>query len=243
MPLMRLAIAVVAATILLFAAACGGSSADRTAEQPPETTQTTAVQEESSSTEETTSAVAATAGPVRVETTVIASGLEVPWGLAFLPDGSALVSKRDSNRLLSVDSSGNVEEVQRLPAGGSGEGGLLGIALSPDYESDGLVYAYYTAKQDNRVVRFRLGENPEPLLTGIPIQSYHNGGRIAFGPDGLLYVGTGDGGEPSNAQDLNSLGGKILRITPDGDAPSDNPFPDSPVYSYGHRNVEGLAWD
>jgi glucose/arabinose dehydrogenase len=92
------------------------------------------------------------------------------------------------------------------------------------------------------VVRFRLGEDPEPILTGIPVQSYHTGGRIAFGPDGLLYVATGDGGEPSNSQDLNSLGGKILRITPSGGVPEDNPFPGNPVYSYGHRNVEGLAW-
>ena len=190
--------------------------------------------------QETTSA---NTGPVRVETSVIATGLEVPWGLAFTPDGKALVTERDSGRLLSVDSSGNIEELQRLPSGGTGEGGLLGIALSPNYESDGLIYAYYTTEEDNRVVRFRLGEDPEPILTGIPFKSYHNGGRIAFGPDGYLYVGTGDGGNPSNAQDLNSLGGKILRITSEGRVPEDNPFSGSPVYSYGHRNVEGLAWD
>src|SRR5919202_3772042 len=190
--------------------------------------------------QETTSA---NTGPVRVETSVLAKGLEVPWELVFTPDGDALVTERDSGRLLSVDSSGNVEELQRLPEAGGGEGGLLGIALSPEYESDGLIYAYYTTDEDNRVVRFRLGEDPEPIVTGIPFRSFHNGGRIAFGPDGLLYVGTGDGGVPSNAQDLNSLGGKILRITPDGDVPSDNPFSNSPVYSYGHRNVEGLAWN
>ena len=188
-------------------------------------------------------ATSAEAGSVRVETSVIATGLEAPWGLAFLPSGEALVTERDSGRLLSVDASGNVEELQTLPAGGSGEGGLLGAALSPDYESDGLIYAYYTTDQDNRVVRFRLGEDPEPILTGIPARSYHNGGRIAFDSDGYLYAGTGDGGEPSNAQDLNSLGGKILRIEPDGSVPSDDPFSDNPVYSYGHRNVEGLAWD
>ena len=184
-----------------------------------------------------------TAGSSEVEITTIATGLEVPWGLAFTPDGKALVTERDSGRLLSVDSSGNIEELQRLPSGGTGEGGLLGIALSPNYESDGLIYAYYTTEEDNRVVRFRLGEDPEPILTGIPFKSYHNGGRIAFGPDGYLYVGTGDGGNPSNAQDLNSLGGKILRITSEGRVPEDNPFSGSPVYSYGHRNVEGLAWD
>jgi len=178
-----------------------------------------------------------------VEIATIATELEVPWGLAFTPDGEVLVTERDAGRLLSVDSSGNINELQRLPSGGTGEGGLLGIALSPNYESDGLIYAYYTTEEDNRVVRFRLGEDPEPILTGIPFKSYHNGGRIAFGPDGYLYVGTGDGGNPSNAQNLNSLGGKILRITSEGRVPEDNPFSGSPVYSYGHRNVEGLGWD
>jgi glucose/arabinose dehydrogenase len=142
-----------------------------------------------------------------------------------------------------MQSSGNVEEVQTLPTRGYGEGGSLGLAISPDYERDGYVYAYYTTEEDNRVVRFRLGEEPEPILTGIPFNSYHDGGRIAFGPDGMLYVATGDAGDPSSSQDRGSLAGKILRLTPDGDAPKDNPFPNSPVYSYGHRNVEGLAWD
>jgi glucose/arabinose dehydrogenase len=248
MPLARPAIAVTVATILLFAVACGGSTAEQPSEPDNQVAQTAPDGQESSGAEGAASEDSSTApGPVEVETSVIASGLEAPWGLAFLPEGDALgealVSERDSYRILSLDSSGNTQEVQRLPADGSGEGGLLGIALSPDYESDGLVYAYYTTASDNRVVRFRVGEEPENILTGIPVESYHNGGRIAFGPDGLLYVGTGDGGRPSNSQDLNSLGGKILRITPDGDVPSSNPFPGSPVYSYGHRNVQGLAWD
>ena len=93
------------------------------------------------------------------------------------------------------------------------------------------------------MVRFRLGEEPEPILTSIPFNSYHDGGRIAFGPDGMLYVATGDAGDAESAQDRNSLSGKILRLTPDGGIPQDNPFPGNPVYSYGHRNVEGLAWD
>jgi glucose/arabinose dehydrogenase len=192
---------------------------------------------------ETTLPDAESIGPVRVETTVLVSGLQVPWGLAFLPDGSALVSERDTGRILSVDKPGNIKEVQTLPSVDNGEGGLLGIALSPDYESDGYAYAYYTTSDDNRVARFKLGENPKPILTGIPARSYHNGGRIAFGPDGMLYVGTGDGGDRSNSQDLNSLGGKILKITPQGEVPSDNPFGNSPIYSYGHRNVQGLTWD
>ena len=119
----------------------------------------------------------------------------------------------------------------------------LGVAVSPDYERDGYVYAYYTTEVDNRVVRFRLGERPEPILTGIPVNSYHDGGRIKFGPDGMLYVTTGDAGDTANSQNRSSLGGKILRITSDGEFPEGNPFPNSPVYSYGHRNVQGLAWD
>jgi glucose/arabinose dehydrogenase len=173
----------------------------------------------------------------------VTEDLEVPWGLAFLPDGDALVTERDSGRLLRVGEGGEVEEVRQLPSDGSGEGGLLGVALSPDYEENGLIYAYYSTAKDNRVVRFRIGEEPEPVLTGIPVNSYHNGGRIAFGPDGMLYVGTGDAGDTTNAQDRGSLGGKILRLTPDGSVPEDNPFPESPVYSWGHRNVQGLAWD
>jgi glucose/arabinose dehydrogenase len=234
-----------------FTFACGGESnqsAGGPTNEPPEATSGEATQmalaeEETPSAEETVPSAPEITGPVEVETSVVASGLEAPWGLAFLPDGGALITERDSGRLLRLDPVGNIEEVQRLPEGGTGEGGLLGVALSPSYESDELVYAYYTTAQDNRVVRFRLGEEPEPVITGIPVASVHNGGRIAFGPDGLLYVGTGDAGERGIAQDPNSLGGKILRTTPAGDVPPDNPFPNNPVYSYGHRNVQGLAWD
>lgn len=246
-----LALSAAALAVIVLSAGCGGNteqgSSDRSSGQSGGDTQIEVTGSGTPAAEDTGTpeleSTTANTGPVQVETTVIATGLEVPWGLVFTPDGEAFVTERDSSRLSSVDSSGNVEELQKLPESGSGEGGLLGLALSPDYERDGLIYAYYTTDEDNRVARFRLGEDPEPILTGIPVQSYHNGGRIAFGPDGLLYVGTGDGGEPSNAQDLNSLGGKILRITPDGEVPEDNPFSDSPVYSYGHRNVEGLSWD
>jgi glucose/arabinose dehydrogenase len=179
----------------------------------------------------------------RVEVSTLATNLEVPWSFAFLPDDDALVTERDSGRLLWVSSSGDIREIQTLPESGSGEGGLLGVAVSPDYEEDHYVYAYYTTERDNRVVRFRIGEKPEAILTGIPVNSYHDGGRIKFGPDGMLYVTTGDAGDPENSQDRSSLGGKILRIEPDGSIPPDNPFPANPVYSFGHRNVEGLAWD
>jgi glucose/arabinose dehydrogenase len=179
----------------------------------------------------------------RVEVSTLATNLEVPWSFAFLPDDDALVTERDSGRLLRVSPSGDIREIQTLPEGGSGEGGLLGVAVSPDYEEDHYVYAYYTTERDNRVVRFRIGEKPEAILTSIPVNSYHDGGRIKFGPDGMLYVTTSDAGDPENSQDRSSLGGKILRIEPDGSIPPDNPFPANPVYSFGHRNVEGLAWD
>ena len=125
----------------------------------------------------------------------------------------------------------------------AGEGGLLGIAVSPDYGSDGLVYAYLTSPTDNRIVRFRLGGGAEVVLEGLERESIHNGGRIAFGPDGKLYAGVGDAGDGANAQDLEFENGKILRMNPDGSVPEDNPFPSSRVWSLGHRNVQGLAWD
>ena len=240
--------------VVIFSVACGGGSAEQGSSEEPadpggsgEATQTELTQSGTPPAEDTGTpepeSTTANTGPVQVETSVVATGLEAPWGLVFTPDGEALVTERDSSRLLSVDSLGNVEEIQRLPENGTGEGGLLGLALSPNYESDGYVYVYYTTDEDNRVARMREGEAPEPVLTGIPVLTYHNGGRIAFGPDGNLYVGTGDAGDTSTSQDLNSLGGKILRVTPDGNVPSDNPFSGSPVYSYGHRNVQGLAWD
>src|SRR5215210_3503461 len=155
----------------------------------------------------------------RVEASTLATNLEVPWSFAFLPGGNALVTERDSGRLLRVSRSGDVQEIQTLPEGGSGEGGLLGVAVSPEYKEDRYIYAYYTTGVDNEVARFRMGENPEPILTGIPSNTYHDGGRIKFGPDGMLYVSTGDAGESGNSQDRNSLGGKILRIKPDGSIP------------------------
>jgi glucose/arabinose dehydrogenase len=127
-----------------------------------------------------------------------------------------------------------------------GEAGLLGVVLSPTFESDQTLFLYVTTAEDNRVVRTtlsgdRLGE-PTPILTGIPNGFIHDGGRMEFGPDGYLYVSTGEGGEPDRAQDRDSLGGKILRITPDGDPAPGNPF-GTPVWSWGHRNVQGLAFD
>jgi glucose/arabinose dehydrogenase len=178
------------------------------------------------------------------EPTDVADGLGVPWGIGFLPRGDALIAERDSGRLLRLDpATGETEEVQTIDVEAAGEGGLLGIAVSPDYEDDRFVYAYYTTPEDNRIARFRLGEEPEPIVTGIAAAPIHDGGRIAFGPDGMLYAGTGDAGQESLAQDPGSLNGKILRMTPAGKPPRDNPFENSLVYSIGHRNVQGLAWD
>jgi glucose/arabinose dehydrogenase len=176
---------------------------------------------------------------------VVASGLVAPWGLAFLPDGGALVSERDSGRILRVEPGAQPREVARVPGvAAGGEGGLLGLAVSPNYSRDRLVYAYFSAAGDNRIVRFRLDGGPvQVLLAGIPRAGIHNGGRIAFGPDGMLYAGTGDAAAGGNAQDPGSLGGKILRLRPDGGVPADNPDPSSPVWSLGHRNVQGLVWD
>ncbi|MEV1205838.1 PQQ-dependent sugar dehydrogenase, partial [Microbispora rosea] len=189
---------------------------------------------------------AATSGFDFAHPQVVATGLRAPWGMAFLPDGSALVSQRDTADIMRVRRGSAPVKVATVPnVSPGGEGGLLGIAVSPVYALDQWVYAYYTSASDNRVVRFRLSspQAQQPILTGIPRAQTHNGGRIAFGPDGRLYVGTGDAGNSANAQNLNSLGGKILRIRPDGTVPVDNPFAGSPVYSYGHRNVQGLAWD
>jgi glucose/arabinose dehydrogenase len=123
------------------------------------------------------------------------------------------------------------------------ERGLLGLAISPTFTTDGWVYAYLSTDEDNRVVRFHLDTfDPEPVVTGIPSALNHNGGRLAFGPDGKLYITTGDANDTANSQDLESLGGKILRANADGTVPEDNPFEGSLVYTYGHRNVQGLSW-
>ncbi|MFD4371809.1 PQQ-dependent sugar dehydrogenase [Streptomyces sp. NPDC058486] len=177
----------------------------------------------------------------------LTEGLRSPWGLAALPGGDLLVSSRDERTVTRVDgrtgAKTSLGEVPGVVPGG--EGGLMGLAVR-----DGWVYAYLTAESDNRIVRMRYGGGdgdrlgaPRPVLTGIPKGTVHNGGRIAFGPDGMLYAGTGERGETGLAQDKGSLGGKILRMTPEGKPAPGNPFEGSVVYSYGHRNVQGIAWD
>jgi glucose/arabinose dehydrogenase len=185
------------------------------------------------------------------EVVVIADDLSVPWDVAELSDGNLLVPERAGN-LLMIDKDGNqqvistFEEVRQ-----GGEGGLLGVALHPDFEKNRWVYLYKTFEENrevsNRIVRYVL-ENKKltesfVLLRDIPGARYHDGGMMRFGPDGKLYVTTGDATEPESAQDLDSLAGKILRLNSDGSIPDDNPFKNSLVYSYGHRNPQGLAWD
>jgi glucose/arabinose dehydrogenase len=187
---------------------------------------------------------------------VIASGLDAPWSILRLPNGATLISERDTARIRELLPDGSLRDTADL-AGvtPNGEGGLLGLAYLSPSETDtgddgGWVYAYFTAAADNRIVRMPLtgtagglGLGPaEDVLTGIPAAGNHNGGRLGFGPDGMLYATAGDAGDSGNAQDLGSLGGKILRMTPTGDVPADNPF-GTLVYSYGHRNPQGLAWD
>lgn len=188
----------------------------------------------------------APATPVVAET--IATGLTTPWGLAFLPDGSALVSERDTGAIKLVAGGQPPREVGTVPdVVPSSEGGLLGIAVTPTFPDDPYVYAYQSTGTDNQVVRMPYEDEtlgpPEMVLDGIPASFIHDGGRIAFGPDDMLYVSTGDANESSRSQDPDTLAGKILRITADGDPAPDNPTDGSEVWSLGHRNVQGLAWD
>ncbi|GAA4544171.1 PQQ-dependent sugar dehydrogenase [Amycolatopsis samaneae] len=173
----------------------------------------------------------------------VASGLDEAWSVDFLPDGTALFTQKDAKKISKIDKSGKVSDVQTVPGVSvTKEAGLLGLAVSPKYAQDQTVFIYYTTSSDNRVAKLKLGQQPTPVLTGIPRGTqFHQGGRIKFGPDGFLYVGTGDAKNGDNAQNKNSLGGKILRVTPDGKPAPGNPF-GSAVYSYGHRNVQGLTW-
>ncbi|WP_328884309.1 PQQ-dependent sugar dehydrogenase [Streptomyces sp. NBC_00299] len=240
-----------AAAALLLTAGCssddGGSPGEDGAAAPSSTAAGSSPSGQAA--EETPSAK----GSVKVVRTV-AEGLNTPWGLAPLPDGDLLVSSRDEATITRVDGeTGKKTELGEVPGvSPAGEGGLMGLALSPDYASDHMIYAYFTSASDNRIVRVLYDEQrpageqlgaPDTIFKGIPKGFIHNGGRIAFGPDKMLYAGTGESGDTGLSQDKESLGGKILRLTPEGEPAPGNPFPDSPVYSYGHRNVQGLAWD
>jgi glucose/arabinose dehydrogenase len=176
--------------------------------------------------------------------TELASGLDMPWGLAFLPDGSALVSGQIHRVPAEGGTPALVGEVPGVAQ--SAEGGLLGLATSPRFADDRTVYAYVSSSPTNRVVALRLAEDLASLrqdrivLDGIGTANRHHGGRLRFGPDGHLWIATGDAFDPPVAPRRDNLNGKVLRIKPDGSIPEDNPF-GTPVYSYGHRNVQGLT--
>jgi glucose/arabinose dehydrogenase len=243
-PATLLATLLMVATLVL--AACGADSEPEAGETPDATpTQASPAPSPSVTTSPTEAAAPARSAPEVIGT--VARNLEVPWGIAFLPDGTALVTERDTGRVFQVGR-GKVDEVGRVEeARAEGEAGLLGIAVSPSFERDRRVFLYATAAEDNRVFRTtfqngRLGRL-RAILTGIPKASNHDGGRIVFGPDGWLYVATGEAGQPELAQDMGSLGGKILRIDQDGEPAEGNPDRSSPIWTSGHRNVQGLAFD
>lgn len=185
---------------------------------------------------------------------ILVKNLEIPWALDFLPDNKIIITEK-LGRVSVIDLQqqqkiakviATIEEVAPV-----GEGGLLGVAVHPNFEKNSFIYLYYTYQAEgnyfNKVVRYQLKNsqltNATVMIDDIPGAAIHDGGRLRFGPDGYLYITTGDAQTPEAAQDPQSLAGKILRLTEDGTIPVDNPFPGSPVFSYGHRNPQGIAWD
>ncbi|MEV1070131.1 PQQ-dependent sugar dehydrogenase [Streptomyces sp. NPDC050263] len=204
---------------------------------------------EASNTVDLTTKACATDGGVPSSIATVSSGWTIPWGAYWMPDGlSALVSERDDFRVWKVTKDGTKTQVGTVPntVTTDGEGGLMGVAVDPKWATNHYVYFMHTASEGNRVVRMTYNGTSltgyTVLLQGIKKNRYHNGGRLAFGPDGYLYVSTGEAQTPNLAQDKNSLNGKILRMTTDGKAAPGNPFGNY-VYSYGHRNPQGLAFD
>ncbi|TVP56657.1 MAG: PQQ-dependent sugar dehydrogenase [Nodularia sp. (in: Bacteria)] len=191
-------------------------------------------------------------GQVKVRYEEVVTGLEVPWGIAFLPNDKMLVTERPGRLRLVENGELKRSPVANLNITASGEGGLLGIAAHPDFASNRFFYLYYTTDKNgspvNRVERWQLSSDglsaseDRIIIDDIPAALFHNGGRLRFGPDGMLYIGTGDAREPQISQDVESLAGKILRLTPDGEVPPDNPFPNNPVFITGIRNTQGFDW-
>lgn len=187
---------------------------------------------------------------MRVAVEVVEEGFEIPWDIAFLPEGGMLVTERTGHLILVYENEGT-KEVPVTGVRQGGEGGLLGLLLHPDFQSNKLLYLYLSSpgtqgETENKIIRYRFENNTltedRVIISGIPGALYHDGGRMEFGPDGKLYVTTGDATRSQIAQDKNSLGGKILRLNDDGTIPADNPF-GTEIYSFGHRNPQGLAWD
>ncbi len=191
-------------------------------------------------------------GQVKVRVEEVVTGLEVPWGIAFLPDGEMLVTERPGRVRLVQNDKLRPTPVATIKVTDSGEGGLLGIAAHPDFANNRLFYVYYTVDKNgspvNRVQRWRLSQDKlsatpdRMIIDDIPVALYHNGGRLRFGPDEMLYIGTGDARNPNSSQNIDNLAGKILRLTPDGEVPKDNPIANNPAFITGIRNTQGFDW-
>lgn len=181
------------------------------------------------------------------ELEIVAQNLKTPWSISFLPDGDMLVTER-AGRLLRIGDDRQVTAIEGVRE--TSEGGLLGVTLDPEFAVNQRLYLYYTTNSasglTNQVDRYRLAgvrlSDRQVIIEAIPAASNHNGGAIAVGPDDKLYITTGDAARPELAQDRQSLAGKILRLNLDGSIPKDNPFGNA-VWSYGHRNPQGVAWD
>lgn len=187
--------------------------------------------------------------PIQVET--VADGLVVPWGIAFLPDGDWLVTERPGRVRRVSQGKLLLDPVATIDVHAADEGGLLGVAVSPMFAADRAFYVYGTFKnggRHNKVLRYKLAPDKtsatldKVIVDHIPGAKYHDGGRLRFGPDGKLYIGTGDARAPESSQDLTSLAGKLLRVTPDGEVPPDNPFAGRPAFLYGIRNLQAFDW-
>lgn len=254
---MKPGLALPAVTLLLAATltACGGDSQETDPQRapdptdPPETASSQPSDATSGSSDGTSKSPKRPQKPRVVDT--VATGLTSPWGLDFLPGGDAIVTERDTGRVLRISTQGKIREIgtidESVPAN---EAGLLGVAVSPDFADDSTLFFYYSTAEDNRIVRTTYDASAsnglgdlEPIVTGIPNAQNHDGGRLSFDESGNLYASTGDAGDREAAQDRSSLAGKILRMTVDGDPAPGNPSSDSLVWSWGHRNVQGLAFD
>lgn len=177
------------------------------------------------------------------EMEILVTNLDTPWAIDFLPDGRMIFTERPGK--VSIFDNGKTKIAGNIKVSEESESGLMGVAVDTEFNKNKFIYLYYTHKSGNMVSRFKLNEKLEDefaLIDGIPNARFHDGGRIKFGPDGMIYITTGDATVPSSSQDINSLAGKILRMNKDGSIPKDNPFSNY-VYSYGHRNPQGLAWN
>jgi glucose/arabinose dehydrogenase len=235
-----LLVSLMLATQLVETRGCSSDTPESTTPESPATTPATVTPDD----------VVSTADGVRFRVETMASGLDVPWSIAFAPDGRVFVTERPGRiRIVNFSTAQAVLALALEDVYAQGEAGLLGLALDPQFAENAWVYLYYTAavptgRPVNRIARYREvgGQLVERvvLLDDIPAATIHDGGRIRFGPDGLLYISTGDAAAQDSAQDVASQAGKILRLNRDGTAPPANPF--GPVYSYGHRNPQGFDW-